>query len=307
MSERTEKLRQLLSAAAGRIAVTGHDGADVDSVISCVLMQRLLERWHFPCRIALNAPDKLSRRVLERFGVDVQALEGETKPDDCLILVDHHQSTRPGKVIACVDHHPTAYPPAYPYVQIEGSGACAVLMLRLMQEAGVSVTPEEERLAIAALYLDTIALRSAKITKEEAAWGKREADRLGLGVAWLEKEGMGLTDMRLPAQTLAMLGKKRFTYGGRIVLSTYVQTDAMTQDKLDAILSVLREAIAQEGADLWVFLVHDPRRGRSMQVNLAPDGSMERIDYDYLVSRGKDVMPRVEQAMRADDNRKDEN
>ena len=307
MSERTEKLRQLLSAAAGRIAVTGHDGADVDSVISCVLMQRLLERWHIPCRIALNAPDKQSRRVLERFGVDVQALEGETKPDDCLILVDHHQSTRPGKVIACVDHHPTAYPPAYPYVQIEGSGACAVLVLRLMQEAGVSVTPEEERLAIAALYLDTIALRSAKITKEEAAWGKREADRLGLGVAWLEKEGMGLTDMRLTAQALALLGKKRFTYGGKTVLSTYVQTDAMTQDKLDAILSVLREAIAQEGADLWVFLVHDPRRGRSMQVNLAPDGSMERIDYDYLVSRGKDVMPRVEQAMRADDNRKDEN
>ena len=307
MSERTEKLRQLLSAAAGRIAVTGHDGADVDSVISCVLMQRLLERWHIPCRIALNAPDKQSRRVLERFGVDVQALEGETKPDDCLILVDHHQSTRPGKVIACVDHHPTAYPPAYPYVQIEGSGACAVLVLRLMQEAGVSVTPEEERMAIAALYLDTIALRSAKITKEEAAWGKREADRLGLGVAWLEKEGMGLTDMRLPAQALALLGKKRFTYGGKTVLSTYVQTDAMTQDKLDAILSVLREAIAQEGADLWVFLVHDPRRGRSMQVNLAPDGSMERIDYDYLVSRGKDVMPRVEQAMRADDNRKDEN
>ena len=307
MSERTEKLRQLLSAAAGRIAVTGHDGADVDSVISCVLMQRLLERWHIPCRIALNAPDKQSRRVLERFGVDAAALEDATEPDDCLILVDHHQSTRPGKVIACVDHHPTAYPPAYPYVQIEGSGACAVLVLRLMQEVGVSVTPEEERMAIAALYLDTIALRSAKITKEEAAWGKSEAARLELDVAWLEKEGMGLTDMSLPAQALALLGKKRFTYGGKTVLSTYVQTDAMTQEKLDAILAVLREAIAQEGADLWVFLVHDPRRGRSMQVNLAPDGSMERIDYDYLVSRGKDVMPRVEQAMRADDNRKDEN
>lgn len=307
MSERTEKLRQLLSAAAGRITVTGHDGADVDSVISCVLMQRLLERWHIPCRIALNAPDKQSRRVLERFGVDAAALEDATEPDDCLILVDHHQSTRPGKVIACVDHHPTAYPPAYPYVQIEGSGACAVLVLRLMQEVGVSVTPEEERMAIAALYLDTIALRSAKITKEEAAWGKSEAARLELDVAWLEKEGMGLTDMSLPAQALALLGKKRFTYGGKTVLSTYVQTDAMTQEKLDAILAVLREAIAQEGADLWVFLVHDPRRGRSMQVNLALDGSMERIDYDYLVSRGKDVMPRVEQAMRADDNRKDEN
>lgn len=307
MSERTEKLRQLLSAAAGRIAATGHDGADVDSVISCVLMQRLLEKWHIPCRIALHAPDQQSRRVLERFGIDVQTLEGETKPDDCLILVDHHQSAHPGRVIACVDHHPTDYPPVCPYVQIEGSGACAVLVLRLMQEAGVNVTPEDERLAIAALYLDTIALRSAKITKEEAAWGKSEAARLGLDVAWLEKEGMGMTDMRLPAEVLAMLGKKRFTYGDRVVLSTYVQTDAMTQDKLDAILAVLREAITQEGADLWVFLVHDPRRGRSMQVNLASDGTTERIDYDDLVSRGKDVMPRVEQAMRADDHRKDEN
>ena len=187
MSERTENLRQLLSAASGSIAVAGHDGADVDSVISCVLVQRLLARWNIPCRIALNAPDKQSRRVLEKFGIDVQALEGETKPDDCLILVDHHQSTRPGKVIACIDHHPTDYPPDDPYVQIEDSGACAVMVLRLMHEAGVDVTPEDERLAIAALYLDTIALRSAKITKEEAAWGKSEAVRLELDVHGLKR------------------------------------------------------------------------------------------------------------------------
>ena len=299
MSERTENLRQLLSAASGRIAVTGHDGADVDSVISCVLVQRLLARWNIPCRIALNAPDKQSRRVLEKFGIDVQALEGETKPDDCLILVDHHQSERAGKVVACIDHHPTDYPPDDPYVQIEDSGACAVMVLRLMHEAGVDVTPEDERLAIAALYLDTIALRSAKITKEEAAWGEREARRLGLDEAWLVQEGMGLSDMSLPAQTLAMLGKKRFQYGDRVVLSTYVQTDAMTDEKLDEILNLQREAMAREQADLWVFLVHDPRRGRSTQYNLTPDGRAERIAYDYLASRGKDVMPRVERAMRA--------
>jgi len=168
-----------------------------------------------------------------------------------------------------------------------------------MQEAGVDVTPQDEQMAIAALYLDTIALRSAKITKEEAAWGKSEAKRLGLDEAWLEKEGMGLTDMSLPARTLAMLGKKAFVYGDKRVLSTYVQTDAMTQEKLDEILAVLREEIVREQADLWVFLVHDPRRGRSMQINLAPDGTAEQIEYDYLASRGKDVMPRVERAMRA--------
>ena len=305
MSERTQNLYALLKQAKGRIVVTGHDGADVDSVISCVLVQRLLARWHIPCNIALHTPDQQSRRVLAQFGMDTAALTGDIGDGDCLILVDHHQRIRPGRVIACIDHHPTDYPPDYPYVQLEDSGACAVMVLHLMQEAGVPVTPEDERLAIAALYLDTIALKSAKISPEEAAWGEREAHRLGLDEAWLRREGMGLTDMSLPVQKLAMLGKKRFVYGGRTVLSTYVQTDAMTDEKREAIFSVLREETAREQAALWVYLVHDPVSMRSMQYNLTPDGCVETIAYDFLASRGKDVMPRVERMMRAQTDGKD--
>lgn len=299
MSERTQTLRALLESAAGRIVVAGHDGADVDSVISCVLMQRLLAHWHIPCTIALNMPDQQSRRVLARFGIDVQALECGTQMLDRLILVDHHQSAQPGTIIACIDHHPTDYPPDYPYVQIGSSGACAVMVLQLMQEAGLQVTQEDEQLAITALYLDTIALKSAKITQEEAAWGESEAKRLDLDIGWLEREGMGLTDMRLPAETLAMQGRKRFAYGDKRVLSTYVQTDAMNGEKLEEIFSVLQKALVQEQADLWVFLVHDPREMRSTQYNLTPDGGVETIAYDFLASRGRDVMPRVERAMRA--------
>ena len=112
-------------------------------------------------------------------------------------------------------------------------------------------------------------------------------------------------DMSLPAEKLAMLGKKRFVYGDKTVLSTYVQTDAMTQEKREAIFAVLREAIAREQADLWVFLVHDPVRMRSAQYNLTPDGRIEVTAYDCLASRGKDVMLRVERAMRAEANGKD--
>ena len=302
MSQRIEKLRAVLEAAVrlGRIAVTGHSGADVDSVISCVLMQRLLAHWQIPCEIALCSPDRQSRRVLARFDIDVQALEGETRKSDRLILVDCHHTATPGCVVACVDHHPTDYPPDIPYMQLGGSGACAVMVLQLMREAGAPVTHEEERLAITALYLDTIALKSSKISREEAAWGESEARRLGLDEAWLRQEGMGLMDMSLPAQTLALLGKKRFVYGEKVVLSTYVQTDAMTDERLRAILRVLKEEIAREQAELWVFLVHDPMRMRSTQYNLAPDGTVETIRYDCLASRGKDVMPRVERMIRAE-------
>ena len=162
----------------------------------------------------------------------------------------------------------------------------------------MSVSPEDERLAITALYLDTIALKSAKITQEEALWGEREARRLGLDEDWLKREGMGLRDMSLPARELAMLGRKVYRFGERRVLSTYVQTDALTKEKLDEILCVLREEIVREQADLWVYLHHDPVRMRSTEYDLTPDGRVEVIAYDFLASRGKDVMPRVEREMR---------
>ena len=302
MTERINRLYTLCEAAAasGRLVVTGHDRADVDSVASCVLTQRLLAAWGIKSDIVLCEPDGQSRRVMARFGMGVQALAGRTAPQDALILVDHHQTAHAGRVIACIDHHPTEVPPDFAYVQIGDCGACALLVLRLMQEAGVRVTPEDERLAVTALYLDTIALKSAKISPEEAAWGEAQARRLGLDEDWLRREGMGLMDMRLPADELAMLGKKVYTFGEKRVLSTYVQTDAMTQEKLSAILDVLRGEIVRERADLWVFLWHDPVRLRSTEVDLTPDGTARTISYDVLISRGRDVMPRVEHEMRKD-------
>lgn len=303
MSKQAKRLYALCEEAArkGRIVITGHDRADVDSAASCVLMQRLLARWGIASDIVLFEPDRQSRRVLARFLIDVEGLTGETTESDSLILVDHHHAAHPGRVLACIDHHPTDYPPSCPYVQLDSSGACAVMALHLMEEAGVTVTTEDEQLAIAALYLDTIALKSAKISREEALWGEEQAKRLGLDEVWLMREGMGLRDMSLPDRELAMLGRKVYDFGGRRVLSTYIQTDAMTEERLDAIVQILRAEMARENAALWVYLIHDPVRMRSTEVDIQPDGDVSVIRYDYLASRGKDVMPRIEREMRKDE------
>lgn len=303
MSARAKRLEQLCRKAEkqSRIVITGHDRADVDSAASCILMQRLLARRGIASEIVLHDADRQSRRVMARFDVNVESLVGDSRESDFLILVDHHASAHPGRVLACVDHHPTDYPPDFPYVLLEDCGACAVMVLRLMQEAGVRVMQEDERLAITALYLDTIALKSAKISKEEAAWGEAQARRLGLDESWLRQEGMGLRDMSLPDMDLAMLGKKIYDFAGRRVLSTYIQTDSMTRERLDAILEMLKAELLKEQGDLWVYLVHDPVRMRSMEYDVFPDGQVREIAYGYLASRGKDVMPRIEREMRKDE------
>ena len=75
---------------------------------------------------------------------------------------------------------------------------------------------------------------------------------------------------------------------------------ALHSQALGAILDVLRGEIVRERADLWVFLWHDPVRLRSTEIDLTPDGQARTIPYDELISRGRDVMPRVEHEMRKD-------
>ena len=300
MEKRARRLRGVLEDAArkGRLVITGHDSPDVDSLASCVLLRELCEWWGIEARIVLpTRADKQTRRVMPRFGVDPDAWQGEIGAEDYLALVDHHAPLHGGTVVACVDHHPAVHPPRYPFTLIEPSGACALTVLRLMREAGMPDTDARTALVVTALYLDTVALRSTKIPPEEVVWARAEAERLGLDEAWLCAEGLHLQDMSLPAAELAQRGKKVYDFNGKRVVSSYVQTDAMTQDRLEAILGVIREALREEGAALWVFLIHDPVAGRTTEIDVTPDGYAARRDYDRLLSRGRDVMPRVEREM----------
>lgn len=288
------------AAAQGELVITGHDAPDVDSCLSCAMLLELARFWGIPARIALpTPPDEAAMRVLPRLGLDPAPWRGSIGGDDLLALVDHHQPLHGGRLAAVIDHHPTDYPPQAPFVFISSSGACAMMLYRLINAAGM---PDEgqrfERMAVTALYLDTMALRSAKIPQEEADWAKARAAVLHMDVDWLTQEGLGLEDMGRPARELARLSLKTYDFGGARVCSSYVQTDAMTEEKLKEILAEVRAALEESGAARWVFLVQDPVRGRTEEYDLTADGETQHIGYDFLASRGKNIMPRVEREIR---------
>ena len=295
-------LRAALEAGAqrGRLAITGHDAPDVDSCAACAMLAELAAFWRIPAQIVLpTRADEQARRVLPRFGLHPDEWRGALTAADALVLADHHAPLHPGQVVAVIDHHPTLCPPEAPFVCIEPAGACAAMVYRLMIAAGMEPDARWEALAVTALYLDTMALRSAKIPPQEAAWARETAARLGMDIPWLEQEGLGLEDMTRPAAELARLSLKRYEFAGVRVLSSYVQTDAMTQERLRAILREVRGALMESGAALWVFLHQDPVAMRTTEFDLYADGRERRIDYDFLASRGKNVMPRVERELTA--------
>lgn len=301
MDEQIQALRAVATRAAerGRLVITGHDEPDTDSVASCVLMRALLSHWGVQAQIVLPTfAEAQAKRVMQRLGVDVLPMYAQTEATDQLVLVDHHSALHPGHVVICVDHHPTACRVEGEYVQIAPCGACAFQVYRLMERAGMKPEAALKRLAVAALYLDTVALRSEKISAQEAQWAREGAAHLGMDVQWLTAEGLQMDDLTQPPEALAMTGKKAYDFGGRRVVSTCVQTDAMTPALLGRILAVLRTAVQESGACLWVYLVHDPVNLRSVRYDITPDGRVAVTRYDTLVSRGKTVMPQVEQSLR---------
>lgn len=299
MSERTDRLYAVLSAARrGALAVTGHDKADVDAAISCALLRDLCAFWKIPARIVLpTRADEQPRRVLPRFGLFPDDWRGQIAPGDALVRVDHHAPPPQGGTIAVIDHHPAANPPEAAFVLIEPCGACALTVLRLMEEAGMTPTPGQTALAVVALYMDTLALRSAKIAPAEAEWARAQAAALGLDEAWLTREGLQLADMTLPPHELLRYGEKVYDCGGARVISTSISTGEMTDALRDALLSAAREELRARGAALWVLLWRDPLAGVSTEIDVTPDGGTAVFRYDRLVSRGRDVMPRVERML----------
>ena len=295
-------LRAALEAGAqrGRLAITGHDAPDVDSCAACAMLAELAAFWRIPAQIVLpTRADEQARRVLPRFGLHPDEWRGALTAADALVLADHHAPLHPGQVVAVIDHHPTLCLPEALFVCIEPAGACAAMVYRLMIAAGMEPDARWEALAVTALYLDTMALRNAKIPTQEAAWARETAARLQMDTPWLEQEGLGLEDMSRPAAELARLSLKRYEFAGVRVLSSYVQTDAMTQERLGSILREVRGALLESGAALWVFLHQDPVAMRTTEFDLFADGRERHIDYDFLASRGKNVMPRVERELMA--------
>lgn len=300
MSERTDRLLHALRAAtqSGPLAITGHDAPDADSVVCCALLGELCAFWGVPARIALTSrADEQARRMLPGLGVDPDALRGEIALGDAVALVDHHAPLHGGCVAAVIDHHPTANPPEAAYVQIEPCGACALLLLRLTQEAGMPPSDRRTALAVTALYADTLALRSAKASPEEAAWAREQADALGLDVGMLEREGLGLDDLSRPDGELALIGLKTYDFDGVLVASSSITAAQPDPARLGALLRAVLEQLRARGAALWVLVWQDPFAGATAEYDVTPDGDVTVRRYDRLVSRGQEIMPRVERTL----------
>ena len=298
LRQKTENLINICrrEAERTRVVVTGHDNPDADSVISAVMMKRLLAAGGVPSVIAFpTPPDNVTLRDMKTLCVWNDAFVRPFADGEVLLLVDHHKTFYKNEVLGCVDHHTTPPEPDFEFCYVAKASSCGKMIYDMMCACGVA-TELDERLALYSVYLDTQSCKSSKFKKWDAEWIAACIEKYGLDAGELEKMGYCLNSPDEPADVVAMYAYKRYEFGGAVCASTAIQIDVADGAWDGVIAQALRylsDVTLREGYRAWAFVVNKPEISRSDIYWIYPDGRVERLELDRLASRSRDVIPVV--------------
>lgn len=300
MLKRLELLKESL-ANKGEISIIGHDNIDVDAVLSGMLLSRLLKFLNINASFIILQPIKENDTyeiVSELLDVSMYSYE-EKKENELrnLFLVDHYETRHKGEIIGCIDHHPTEKENTYPFSYVRNSSATAYLVYELMKVANYPFSAEEAKMIVISMMIDTTAFRSTKTILEEVEVARVLAKEFNLDYEYLERYCLCLTPIeKMDINEIIANGQKEYDYNGHKVKSAYLQLYGMPDEAtLNKWLTCLNRKINGKlsSPEMIVFIIFDTKLNITCEYQIMKY-NIEKIMYNKIVSRGKDIMPKIE-------------
>ncbi len=277
----------------GPITVVGHDISDVDSLTSCLLLKKYLCHFGFEAKTAMfTQPMNGALKMLAAVGVQFPDEVRSPKDDEQLFLVDHHETPYKLKVVGCIDHHPTEAEYDYPVYINQKASSTAFMILKMMEADGVPLEAQDYAAAVLSVYCDTQSLKSTKLVTDDVPKIQGIIKKYNLDEQYLFEAGLGLNDLSQPLEILALNGLKVFEFQKGTVMSSYLQSDRYDDKFVAELLKIVRQERIKCNSDMWVLLLHDPVHGNTIEYDITDE--VKVIDHGALISRGSNVMPRIE-------------
>lgn len=284
-----------------RITIIGHDGYDIDSVISSLLLSKLLTFLNIDNKVVILEKIKDYEtfiKLQETFEINLFNYFDYTEDEDRnLFLVDHYETYHFGNVVGCIDHHPTSEKIRYKYYYFKKSCATAYIIYELMQEFGYQINAVEAKMIIMAMMSDTVSFRNSKTVKAEVEVAKSLASKYNIDFEALEKYCLCLTDIsNLTIDEIIFNGIKTYDYRGNIVKASYLQLlELPDKEKIELWREAIFNKVIQEKIALWVFIIYDLNNSNTYYYHINKHGNIqEGIAFGKLLSRGADIMPKIE-------------
>lgn len=295
-----KRLNNLIACCkkAEKICVIGHDNIDVDATLSGILLAKLLNFLGLDAdfEILQNVKHNLTHKIIyDLTNIDLNIYESPNENSlRSLVLVDHYKTTHEGTVIACIDHHPTTENNAYPFSYVRNCSATAFMIYELMEAANYPISADDAKLIIVSMMVDTVSFRSSKTISKEVEAAKALATKFNLDYDYLEKYCLCLTPIEnMSIAEIVSNGGKKYTYNGHSVTSAYLQLYGMPDKiSLNDWLHTLKLAVSN-GIEMAVFIIFDLKNCITYEYRITLN-SFEEIAHKGILSRGKDIMPKIE-------------
>ena len=288
-----EKLKQSCKGVGDKLVITGHDMSDGDSVISAVMLERVLGKIGVKAKVKFpTPPDNVTLRDMKTLGIWRDDYIAPFDEDEILILVDHHATFYKNMVVGCVDHHTTPPPPIFENALVVRASSCG----KVIYDIAVECCLDDDwlkKLALYSVFLDTQSCRSSKFNREDAPWVDKTIEVCSIVRSEIEKMGFCLMSPDEDANELAMYAYKRYEFNGKPSASTAIQIDASEVEwelLIPQIVECLKAKLVSDGYKMWAFVLNMPIESRSDIYFIYPD-RVEVLKLDRLASRSKDVIP----------------
>lgn len=285
--------------------ILGHENPDLDSLVSGYLLEKLLTsqgkqaEFIIPDQIISN--ENLS--LCESINLDPKKYQKPLpKEDHSYILVDHHEREVPGHIEVIIDHHPTEKNITCPIYYNVPSSSTSLLIVKDNEDC---FSKEDIKAAIFAAMVDTVAFHSAKAVSSDITWCQEQCQKYGFNYNDLLTQSMCETDISDLNQA-ALNGLKRHNLSNHPIATSFLHLPhpEEDQDKIDAMIDILKNYRKDNNYTMFAFLVHDITNFTSTVYKIY-NNHIDKTTYDEYASRGTIVIPELTKELKTYQKKKD--
>lgn len=281
-----------------KYVILGHKNPDNDSIVSGYLLEKLMKRYGYNAEFII--PDEtISEENIELanyVGIDPTKYQKPLPQDSTIkfILVDHHERNVPGEIISIIDHHPTTKQIKCKYYRNES--ACSTSCL-IVKDRERYFTYDDIKAACFASMVDTAAFHSNKTTIRDYNWVKYLCLKFNFNYNEMLTKSLQPTFFSNIEQA-SLNGLKEHTLNNHKIASSFlhIENKEEFEDTLPEITDYLKQYIANQGYDLFAFIVHDISNFQTTLYKISPTETT-KTEYPEYTSRGNKIIPSIEKEL----------
>ena len=281
------------------ICLLPHDNADVDSVISCIMLSKLLDYMDIKNKICIFDKNIASDtdEILKKLGYNIgDYFTYDEDKNRTLILLDHYETKHLGNVIFVFDHHYTTSSVKSKYYYYKPSCATAYIIYRLMKSEKMPIDEHIVKMLAYAMSVDTVGFQNSKTVNDEVVELKRLLKYHNIDFETIRKESLLVNyTSNMSIEDIINNGRKDYIFNGYKVVSSYIQLDKeLDKSMKKEILKNILNSISNSDIYLWVYIVYNISSNSNSHIYYMTLRTLLEENYEYIVSRGEEIIPKVE-------------